>query len=225
MDNAALESVSTDKRCGMVAIFRLFNQTNAVKDNNKPFNPLLGETFEMTKGDTMLVTEQVSHHPPITAVHMMNNKLGWRMYTNQHVSTKFRGTYINLHVYHKIFVEFDNRPEKFEVEQPVISIHNLIGNPYIDIGGTMQCKLLKPEGIECVCTLRMTKKSWFSSDEYKVEGEVERLAPGKKPVATWKIAGNWDSVIRMTPIIDGEVDESAWEVVYQNPPYPDQCDY
>jgi len=36
---------------------------------SKPFNPLLGETFELVKDGFELIAEQVSHHPPITAVH------------------------------------------------------------------------------------------------------------------------------------------------------------
>ena len=41
----------------MVAIFRLMNQTNAVKDPNRPFESLLGETFEIAKGDVKLLAE------------------------------------------------------------------------------------------------------------------------------------------------------------------------
>ena len=33
----------------------------------KPFNPLLGETFELVGKDYRFLAEQVSHHPPITA--------------------------------------------------------------------------------------------------------------------------------------------------------------
>lgn len=40
--------------------------------NKKPFNPLLGETFEYETGDFRLIAEQVSHHPPISAFHVEN---------------------------------------------------------------------------------------------------------------------------------------------------------
>lgn len=38
---------------------------------NKPFNPLLGETFEfeIESSQTRVVYEQVSHHPPVSAWH------------------------------------------------------------------------------------------------------------------------------------------------------------
>ena len=33
----------------------------------KPFNPLLGETYELVNDQLELLSEQVSHHPPISA--------------------------------------------------------------------------------------------------------------------------------------------------------------
>ena len=33
----------------------------------KPFNPILGETFECSFGGIPVYTEQISHHPPISA--------------------------------------------------------------------------------------------------------------------------------------------------------------
>ena len=33
----------------------------------KPFNPILGETYEFVQDKYIFLSEQVSHHPPITA--------------------------------------------------------------------------------------------------------------------------------------------------------------
>ena len=35
----------------------------------KPFNPLLGETYELVTKDVRFMSEQVSHHPPVSAYH------------------------------------------------------------------------------------------------------------------------------------------------------------
>ena len=51
-----------------VAQFNL--QKNKTK---KPFNPLLGETYEMIQEDYRFVAEQVSHHPPISAFYFQGN--------------------------------------------------------------------------------------------------------------------------------------------------------
>jgi len=34
---------------------------------SKPFNPILGETYELEGPNFQFVAEQVSHHPPVTA--------------------------------------------------------------------------------------------------------------------------------------------------------------
>jgi len=36
----------------------------------KPFNPILGETYQGVLGGIPILCEQISHHPPITALHM-----------------------------------------------------------------------------------------------------------------------------------------------------------
>jgi thiosulfate reductase cytochrome b subunit len=48
----------------------------------KPFNPLLGETYEYfdQEYNTKVICEQVSHHPPISAFYIENNDFiytGW----------------------------------------------------------------------------------------------------------------------------------------------------
>lgn len=46
----------------------------------KPFNPILGETFQGYLGTTPIHYEQISHHPPISAYYMKNNS--YELYGN-----------------------------------------------------------------------------------------------------------------------------------------------
>jgi hypothetical protein len=39
----------------------------------KPFNPILGETFQGMIGEYEIIVEQISHHPPISAFQLWNN--------------------------------------------------------------------------------------------------------------------------------------------------------
>jgi len=41
----------------------------------KPFNPILGETFQGMIGEYEIAIEQISHHPPITAFQMWSDSL------------------------------------------------------------------------------------------------------------------------------------------------------
>jgi hypothetical protein len=62
---------------------------------SKPFNPLLGETYELKmEGDTSFhyISEQVSHHPPISAVHVQGQN--WTLSANVEPKVKFHGTNI-----------------------------------------------------------------------------------------------------------------------------------
>lgn len=38
----------------------------------KPFNPILGETFQTKIGNTEICVEQTSHHPPILNFYILN---------------------------------------------------------------------------------------------------------------------------------------------------------
>jgi hypothetical protein len=40
----------------------------------KPFNPILGETYQGEIGGIPVFVEQISHHPPISAFYMRNDK-------------------------------------------------------------------------------------------------------------------------------------------------------
>ena len=58
------------KRLALIAIYHTTTVGQMECMNHKPFNPILGETFEHKTDDFELLTEQVSHHPPVTAVHI-----------------------------------------------------------------------------------------------------------------------------------------------------------
>jgi hypothetical protein len=60
------------------------------KTNTKPFNPLLGETFEYEEKDVKYISEQVSHHPPITAFYF-EGKAGFKVWSNIRPKSKFTG--------------------------------------------------------------------------------------------------------------------------------------
>lgn len=70
LDTASLQKES-GLRTAFVAAFAMSNYSSTIGRVAKPFNPLLGETFEYARLDKhyRYVSEQVSHHPPISACH------------------------------------------------------------------------------------------------------------------------------------------------------------
>ncbi len=76
-------------RDAYVAAFALSQFANIEARNLKPFNPVLGETYELLTDQFKFVAEQVSHHPPISACVGYNDK--YEMYTHTEVKGKFQG--------------------------------------------------------------------------------------------------------------------------------------
>jgi hypothetical protein len=94
--------------------------------HSKPFNPLLGETFEYVRPDLgyHCITEQVSHHPPVTAVHANAEKwTAWEQYT---LDIKFRGQWCNVTPVG--IMHYRPKCDNFHYywNKPVTTIHNLI---------------------------------------------------------------------------------------------------
>jgi len=56
-----------------VAAYCATRFSSVIGRKQKPFNSMLGETFELVTSKYRYVSEQVSHHPPITAYHCENN--------------------------------------------------------------------------------------------------------------------------------------------------------
>lgn len=72
-----------------------------IETDHQPLNPVLGEVFYGVwpdaggRGQTNLVVEQVSHHPPITAYYIENKSAGVRLQGHSGQKTSFTGTAIN----------------------------------------------------------------------------------------------------------------------------------
>ncbi|RZF33896.1 hypothetical protein LSTR_LSTR009920 [Laodelphax striatellus] len=78
-----------------VAAFYVSGYSTNSSRISKPFNPLLGETFEWDRTDDYgwrVIAEQVSHHPPISALHCVGKE--WTCWEDFSVVTKFRGKYL-----------------------------------------------------------------------------------------------------------------------------------
>ena len=87
----------------------LTGQTLFQVRTGKPFNPLLGETFECDRMDDLgwrCLNEQVSHHPPMAAQYCEGR--GWKCWQEFTMSSKFRGKYLQvipLGIAHLVFTE------------------------------------------------------------------------------------------------------------------------
>ena len=82
--NVAADRTDSTERMLYVAAFAASEFASTIGRVAKPFNPLLGETFEYSRPDKgyRFFTEQVSHHPPIGATWCESPK--WDYYVSLH---------------------------------------------------------------------------------------------------------------------------------------------
>jgi hypothetical protein len=97
-----------------VAAHSLTLLTSIERNVTKPFNPLLGETFELVTKDFKFIAEQVSHHPPITAFHCEGNS-GYILWSCNRTKSKFTGKSLTFTQLCNVYIEFPDLNEKYEV--------------------------------------------------------------------------------------------------------------
>lgn len=190
-----------------VAAFAMSNYSSTTGRIAKPFNPLLGETFEYVRPDKgyRYVSEQVSHHPPISACHADSRNFDY--YGEVDVKSKFWGksfelwpkgtAHVNLKVPKQYFAkEFEpllkeahGSPnaysEHYSWKKVVTSVNGIIlGSPSIDHYGDMTVRN-HITGHRCVLTFK--PRGWRGKDAAEIKGFCEN-ANGER---LWDIAGRW----------------------------------
>lgn len=103
----------------------------------KPLNPFLGELFlgkwNDEEGVTQLVSEQVSHHPPVTAYTIFNKKHGVRLTGYNAQKASFGRTIYLKQVGHAI-LHLDEFNEDYLITLPNLHIEGLItGSPFVEL--------------------------------------------------------------------------------------------
>ncbi|KAG6823106.1 hypothetical protein H0H92_011362, partial [Tricholoma furcatifolium] len=95
LDAAARERDSL-RRLAFVAAFAMSNYSSTIGRIAKPFNPMLGETFEYVRFDKRFryYSEQVSHHPPISAC--WAEAPAWCYYGEVDTQNKFMGKSVEI---------------------------------------------------------------------------------------------------------------------------------
>ncbi|CAL9029476.1 unnamed protein product [Prunus brigantina] len=170
-----------------VAAFAVSGYASSVGRHCKPFNPLLGETYEADYPDKGIrfFSEKVSHHPTLIACHCEGR--GWKFWADSNIRTKFWGRSIQLDPVGVLSLQFDDG-EIFQWSKVTTSIYNLIlGKVYCDHHGTMHIRGNRQHS----CKLKFKEQSILDRNPHQVHGVVEDVM-GKK-VAT--LFGKWDESI------------------------------
>ncbi|KAI1379077.1 oxysterol binding protein, partial [Hypoxylon crocopeplum] len=206
LDMAADRSDSIERML-YVAAFAASEFASTIGRVAKPFNPLLGETFEYARSDKgyRFFIEQVSHHPPIGAAHAESAK--WTYWGEAKVDSKFLGK--SFDIYHlgtwflKLRPTAGGKEDFFTWKKPKSQVVGIItGNPVVDNYGLVEIKNWTTGE---TCLLDFKQRGWKASSAYQISGKILD-ADGRPRIS---LGGRWNSKIyaRLTPGYEARVEE------------------
>uniref|UniRef100_A0A7N0UJU2 Oxysterol-binding protein n=1 Tax=Kalanchoe fedtschenkoi TaxID=63787 RepID=A0A7N0UJU2_KALFE len=164
----------------------------------KPFNPILGETYEMVNhGGVSFLAEQVSHHPPMSAGHAENEHFTYDVTSK--LKTKFLGNSVDVYPVGRTRVVLKRDGVMLDLVPPPTKVNNLIfGRTWVDSPGEMVMTNLTT-GDKAV--LYFQPCGWFGAGRYEIDGYVYNAAEEPKVLMT----GKWNESMSYQPCdLEGE---------------------
>ncbi|XP_052463112.1 oxysterol-binding protein 1 isoform X2 [Carassius gibelio] len=197
LDRGAKCQNSLEQMC-YVAAFTVSSYSTTVHRTGKPFNPLLGETFELDRvqeSGYRSLCEQVSHHPPAAAHHAISER-GWTLRQEIALASKFRGKYLSIMPLGSIHCIFEKSTNHYTWKKVTTTVHNIIvGKLWIDQSGEIDVVNHKTGDR---CHLKFAPYSYFSRD---VARKVTGVVTDKDGKAHYVLSGTWDEKMEYSRVM------------------------
>nr|XP_046272715.1 oxysterol-binding protein-related protein 3-like isoform X2 [Scatophagus argus] len=184
------------QRMVYVATFAISAYTSTYhRAGSKPFNPVLGETYECDRPDKgfRFIAEQVSHHPPVSACH--SDSRNFTFWQDVRLKNKFWGKSMEIVPVGTTHVTLPAFGDHYEWNKVTSCIHNILsGQRWIEHYGEMAIKNINSDA--CLCKITFVKaKSWSST-----VNEIEGVVTDSNGKVVHSIFGKWhESVFQGDP--------------------------
>ncbi|KDR22246.1 oxysterol-binding protein-related protein 6-like [Zootermopsis nevadensis] len=135
---------------------------------SKPFNPVLGETYECIREDKgfRFIAEQVSHHPPISVCYAESRNFIFSQ--DARIKTKFWGKSMEFQPTGSVNVQLPRYGDQYQWNKVTTCVHNLFGGQrWVDQYGE-----LRITNGRINCKLTFVKASYWSAKRHEVFGVV-----------------------------------------------------
>ncbi|KAK0939258.1 Oxysterol-binding protein 3 [Friedmanniomyces endolithicus] len=201
LDSAASSSTTAEERLMYVTAFALsFFANYRVKERaiRKPFNPLLGETYELVREDLgfRFIAEKVSHHPVRMACQAESlTDGGWSFTQAPQPTQKFWGKSVELNTEGRARVVLNAHAEHYSWNQATCFLRNVIaGEKYVEPVQTMTVHC-ETSGMRAVATF--AAGGMFSGRSEEVS--VQLFGPQHGDVAPEiGLVGKWTEGLKRT---------------------------
>uniref|UniRef100_A0A3B4WV38 Oxysterol-binding protein n=1 Tax=Seriola lalandi dorsalis TaxID=1841481 RepID=A0A3B4WV38_SERLL len=162
---------------------------------SKPFNPVLGETYECDRPDKgfRFIAEQVSHHPPVSACH--SDSRNFTFWQDVRWKNKFWGKSMEIVPMGTTHVTLPAFGDHYEWNKVTSCIHNILsGQRWIEHYGEMSIKNINSDACQCKVTF-VKARSWSST-----VNEIEGVVTDSNGKVVHSIFGKWhESVFKGDP--------------------------
>jgi len=102
----------------------------------KGFNPILGETFQAKIGNTHYYSEQVSHHPPVFCFYVFNPKFKIYGYNDLEAVTGANSVTCTCNAI--TYLQFSDG-DKYTITNPTVSVTGtMVGRRYVNYIGNIR---------------------------------------------------------------------------------------
>ncbi|XP_011077713.1 oxysterol-binding protein-related protein 4C isoform X2 [Sesamum indicum] len=166
-----------------------------------PYNPILGESHHVSRGTLNVLLEQVSHHPPVSALHATDEKHHIDLLWCQSPLPKFHatGTHIEVEVHGKRQLKLLNKNETYTMTPPNLVIR-FLPVPGVDWLGnaTVRCQETGLEAELC-----------YRGNSFLPRPSVHRSIKGKIFLSSmmetvYEINGHWDRTVTVKDVKTGK---------------------
>ncbi|EJS41570.1 hes1p [Saccharomyces arboricola H-6] len=202
-------NVESQEVARMLAVVRWFistlrsqycSRSESMGSEKKPLNPFLGEVFvgkwqndeHLEYGETVHLSEQVSHHPPMTAFSIFNEKNGVSLQGYNQIKTGFTKTLtLTVKPYGHVILKI--KDETYLITTPSLHIEGiLVASPFVELGG--RSFIQSSSGMLCV--IEYSGRGYFTGKKNSFKARIFKDSEEHKHKenALYLISGQWSGV-------------------------------
>ncbi|XP_035227848.1 oxysterol-binding protein-related protein 11-like [Stegodyphus dumicola] len=170
----------------------------------KPYNPIIGEMFrcswnlsENSDNETIenvykvtYVSEQVSHHPPISAFYVECPKKKIALSAHLCIKSNFLTSYIAVSFVGEVTLHLLTLGETYIFTLPCAYLRCILTVPWIELGGRVS---ISCSSTGYLASVTFQTKPQQSGTPHKVTGEIKHVDD-----LVYRISGEWNNILQFT---------------------------
>lgn len=180
------------------------SRNESMGTEKKPLNPFLGELFvgkwenknHPEFGETVLLSEQVSHHPPITAYSIFNDKNDVKLQGYNQIKSSFsKSLMLSVKQYGHALLEIGKT--SYLITLPPLHIEGiLVASPFVELEG----KSFIQSSTGLLCVVEYSGRGYFSGKKNSFKARIYNDSKDSKHKenALYTISGQWSGISKIT---------------------------